>query len=308
MKTRKKILCCIFVLLVFAWIACVTMYFCLENNVKENSAYCMDKIRNEVWEYLENVHMTDAFGSEWVYVYMWWFSYKWADYNFKCKVYNKENVEYELEPLNWDNNLVESQFDIHTVEWRIAACEDRVWFYLNTSDFISSWEEEAEAWASFSRDGRVTREWDWWIAEDVVNCYIDMVDWSVNIEFGDHYFNWELQADTSSNPLFSDEDLKAAEDYIVNEWFGKMGVRIENLKLTYLWDKKSLSELDYCKENWDTKWITVDECVVYESEFYIPDQDAVMAWAFEPDTTLTWYQWYLGRSKGWDWQYLTAGY
>ena len=33
-----------------------------------------------------------------------------------------------------------------------------------------------------------------------------------------------------------------------------------------------------------------------------------MAWAFEPDTILTWYQWYLGRSKGWDWQYLTAGY
>ena len=90
--------------------------------------------------------------------------------------------------------------------------------------------------------------------------------------------------------------------------FVKWGVRIENLKLTYLWDEKSLSELDYCKENWDTKWITVDECVVYESEFYIPDQDAVMAWAFEPDTTLTWYQWYLGRSKGWDWQYLTAGY
>ena len=53
--------------------------------------------------------------------------------------------------------------------------------------------------------------------------------------------------------------------------FVKWGVRIENLKLTYLWDEKSLSELDYCQENWDTKWITVDECVVYESEFYIPD-------------------------------------
>jgi hypothetical protein len=53
---------------------------------------------------------------------------------------------------------------------------------------------------------------------------------------------------------------------------------------------------------------TVKECVVYESEFYIPEQDAVMAWAFEPDTTLTGYQWYLGRVKWGEWKILTMGY
>jgi hypothetical protein len=53
---------------------------------------------------------------------------------------------------------------------------------------------------------------------------------------------------------------------------------------------------------------TVEECVVFESEFYIPQQDAQMAWAFEPDTTLTGYQWYLWRTKGGEWKILTAGY
>jgi hypothetical protein len=38
-------------------------------------------------------------------------------------------------------------------------------------------------------------------------------------------------------------------------------------------DEKSASELKYCQE----LDATVKECVVYESEFYIPEQDAVMA-------------------------------
>jgi hypothetical protein len=33
-----------------------------------------------------------------------------------------------------------------------------------------------------------------------------------------------------------------------------------------------------------------------------------MAWAFEPDTTLTWYQWYLGRIKWNGWKILTSGF
>jgi len=105
-------------------------------------------------------------------------------------------------------------------------------------------------------------------------------------------------------PLYTEEDLKAAEKVITEEGFGKMTVKVENVKLKYMGDEKASLELKYCQEL-DS---AVEECVVFESEFYIPEQDAQMAWAFEPDTTLTGYQWYLGRTKGWEWKILTAGY
>lgn len=108
--------------------------------------------------------------------------------------------------------------------------------------------------------------------------------------------------------LYTEEDLKAAEKVINDEGFGKMTVKVENVKLTYMGDEKSTSELEYCKTFEEKEWLTIDECVVYESEFFIPEQDAQMAWAFEQNKTLTGYQWYLGRTKGWEWKILTMGY
>ena len=104
--------------------------------------------------------------------------------------------------------------------------------------------------------------------------------------------------------LYTEEDLAAAEKVITEEGFGKMTVKVENVKLKYMGDEKANLELKYCQE----LDATVEECVVFESEFYIPEQDAQMAWAFEPDTTLTGYQWYLGRTKGGEWKILTSGY
>ena len=104
--------------------------------------------------------------------------------------------------------------------------------------------------------------------------------------------------------LYTEEDLKSAEKTITEEWFGKMTVKVEDVKLKYMGDEKANWELKYCQE----LDATVEECVVFESEFFIPEQDAVMAWAFEPNKTLTWYQWYLGRTKGGEWKILTMGY
>ena len=105
-------------------------------------------------------------------------------------------------------------------------------------------------------------------------------------------------------PLYTEEDHSAAEKTIMEEGFGKMTVKVENVKLRYMGDEKSSTELKYCKEL-DS---TVEECIVYDCEFYIPVQDAQMAWAFEPNTTLTGYQWYLGRVKWGEWKILTSGY
>ena len=105
-------------------------------------------------------------------------------------------------------------------------------------------------------------------------------------------------------PLYSEEDLKAAEKAITEEGVGKFTVKVENVKLRYMGDEKSTSELDYCK----SLDAAVEECVVFDSEFYIPEQDAEMAWAFEPNKTITGYEWYLGRVKGGEWKILTSGF
>jgi len=110
--------------------------------------------------------------------------------------------------------------------------------------------------------------------------------------------------DTVTAPLYTEEDLKAAEKVIMEEGFGKLNVKVENVNLKYMGDEKANLELKYCQEL-DS---TVEECIVFESDFYIPEQDAQMAWAFEPNTTLTGYQWYLGRTKGGEWKVLTFGY
>ena len=90
---------------------------------------------------------------------------------------NNETISYNL-----DNNI-----------GRLLACNDKVGFYLNTNTFNAEWDEESEAGGSFVINWHVTREENWNSAEDDVQCIIDMVDRSVNIEFSNHIYNWELQ-------------------------------------------------------------------------------------------------------------------
>ena len=107
MKTWEKILLAILWIFLIAWAICARVLIHDQKKIQENSTYCMDKVRNDLWEYLENIYMTDAFCSEWTCIYMWGVSYEWTNYIFSCKVYNKENVELKLEPLyeicEWEN-------------------------------------------------------------------------------------------------------------------------------------------------------------------------------------------------------------
>ena len=103
-----------------------------------------------------------------------------------------------------------------------------------------------------------------------------------------------------SSDVYSQEDLQAAVDKIVNYF----DVTVEFQQIFYQWDEESANQLSYCQELNPE----VDECVFFKTNFYIPEQDAEMAGAFEPNTTLADYEWYLGRSNGWEWNVLTAGY
>lgn len=100
MKTRKKVLRCIITLIVIAWIVSALLFVSHKNKVKEYSTYCMDAVRAQLWEYIWNIYINDSIDSEWVYVYTWGITYEWVDYSYSCKVYNKENVDLKLDPIN----------------------------------------------------------------------------------------------------------------------------------------------------------------------------------------------------------------
>ena len=85
-----------------------------------------------------------------------------------------------------------------------------------------------------------------------------------------------------------------------NDW--KVTVKMQEIE--YQGDEASTSNLDYCKELSGD----VAQCVFFKTNFFIPEQDVEMAWAFEPNKTMKDYEWYLGRTESGDWKVLTSGY
>lgn len=160
----------------------------------------------------------------------------------------------------------------------------------------NGWTLNLEEWLCMFDDGSYCEEWSYqrWECQPGEIMYNTISD----DEFIDDV---EQKADWNwTSEIYSDEDLQAAVDKIVNYF----DVKVEMQEIFYQGDEESASQLDYCKELNPE----IDECAFFKTNFYIPQQDAVMAWAFEPDTTLTDYEWYLGRTAGGEWNVLTAGY
>jgi len=111
-----------------------------------------------------------------------------VEYNLRC-TYSDDIGDWTIEynPLNSE------WFDLQSEEGRIAACEERAGFYLNFNEWTFVWADESEGWASFVRNWHVTYLKWWENAEDDVECVVDMVDWSVMVEFSNHIYNGELQ-------------------------------------------------------------------------------------------------------------------
>ena len=155
---------------------------------------------------------------------------------------------------------------------------------------------EEGAWLCMFADGSYCEEWAYqrWECQPGDMMY-NVVPEEEFIDDVEQKADWN-----GTSEIYSDEDLQAAVDKIVNYF----DIKVEMQEIFYQWDEESANQLDYCKELNPE----VDECVFFKTNFFIPEQDAVMAWAFEPNTTLTDYEWYLGRTAGGEWNVLTAGY
>jgi hypothetical protein len=106
---------------------------------------------------------------------------------------------------------------------------------------------------------------------------------------GDIFYNTVAEVEEA---LYTEEDLAAAIDTINNVINNEWLVKVENFEATYAGDETSASNLEYCQ----SLNAEVQECAVFTSSFYIPEQDAEMAGAFEPNKDIEGYSWYLGRT------------
>ena len=115
--------------------------------------------------------------------------------------------------------------------------------------------------------------------------------------------NEELLSDHTSE-IYSDEDLTAAKDAIMNVIDNEWEVKVEWVDLVYAGDDLAASSLEYCQ----SLNPEVTECAVFNSSFHIPEQDVVMAGAFEPNTDIDGWSWYLSRNAAGEWEVLSNGF
>lgn len=80
----------------------------------------------------------------------------------------------------------ETKVDLLTIEDRVAACEERAWFYLNFGTWTFVWNDEQWVDSGYLMTGNVEYEkWlEKWKAD--VACSIDMSEWTVGVEFANH--------------------------------------------------------------------------------------------------------------------------
>ena len=159
---------------------------------------------------------------------------------------------------------------------------------------------EEGSWICIFEDGSYCEEWSFFRNEcQPGEIMYNTIDDEGFIDDVEQKTDWN-----GTSEVYSQEDLQAAVDTIMNTVDNEWQVKVEMQEIFYQWDEESANQLSYCQELNPE----VDECVFFKTNFYIPEQEAEMAGAFEPNTTLTDYQWYLGKSNGWEWNVLTAGY
>ena len=102
----------------------------------------------------------------------------------------------------------------------------------------------------------------------------------------------EYPLNPGSSELYSYEEIKAGADVIMEKFSAWKGCELYLLE--YAGDKRSLSELEYVKANYEEPY---DECMLFMSAFRSSD-DPEMTWA--PNEDYCW-SWTLVRANGGEW-------
>lgn len=168
-------------------------------------------------------------------------------------------------------------------------CEENGWTLLL---------EDGE-WLCMFPDGSYCEEWAYqrWECQSGEVMYNAVDDGFIDDVEQKTDWNW-------TSEIYSDDDLQAAVDTIMNTVDNEWQVKVEMQELFYAGDDVSTSNLEYC-QSLDSE---IAECAVFTTNFHIPEQDVQMAWAFEPNSDVSGYSWFLGRNTAWEWKVLTNGF
>ena len=164
----------------------------------------------------------------------------------------------------------------------------------------NGWTLNLEEWLCMFADGSYCEEWSYqrWECQPGEIMYNNV---------SDEWFIDDVEQKTDWNGTsekFSDEDLQSAVDAIMNVVENEWEVKVDMQELFYAWDDASESNLEDCQ----SLNPEITECVVFTSNFHIPEQDVQMAGAFEPNTDINGYSWFLGKNAAGEWEVLTNGF
>ena len=108
----------------------------------------------------------------------------------------------------------------------------------------------------------------------------------------------------TASELYSEEDILAAQDTIMNVINNEWEVKVEWIEFAYAGDDVAMNNLEYCQSINPE----ITECAVFTTNFHIPEQDGQMAGAFEPNTDINGWSWILGKSAAGEWEVLSNGF
>lgn len=169
-------------------------------------------------------------------------------------------------------------------------CEENGWTLM-----LEEW-----AWLCMFDDGSYCEEWAFMNSEcqpwDIMYNVVSEEEFIDDVE---QKTDWN-----GTSEIYSDEDLQAAVDTIMNTVENEWEVKVEMQELFYAWDDAAASNLEYCQ----SLNPEVTECAVFTTNFHIPEQDVQMAGAFEPNTDINGYSWFLGKNTAGEWEVLTNGF
>ena len=152
MKLLKKILLCLWWLVILAGLIFAVMFIMRENKIREYSSYYWDHIREILWGDIGNVVMTNATVYSDYINFTWTVSYNWSTYNYDCDVYSKDGV---LCDTRIDRDNPDDEFDDDTLSF------DEFRNFLTQEPMELSYEFTDEEAASY-----------WWKFLDDSECYM----------------------------------------------------------------------------------------------------------------------------------------